>query len=88
MIVRDTSELAKNIFNKNLLVSKVLLKKIFEYLLYHSILNVKGMFLLMPSLNYFFTELQGNKRDLIWPIGLGNFEIVFILLAKLIAIQI
>ena len=40
----------------------------------------------MLLLNYYITKKQGCKNDFIWPIGLSNFEIVFILLAEIIAI--
>ena len=59
---------------------------ILEFFPCHQIFGLGAMLLLMPSLNHCPTEKRGNKRDLIWPISPGDFKIVFILLAKPIAI--
>ena len=39
----------------------------------------------MLLLNYYFVKKQGGKKDLILPINLNGFKIIFILLAKTIA---
>lgn len=45
------------------------------------------MFMQLPLLNHQFAEKQDSKIDLIWFISLTNFEIVFILLAKSIVVD-
>ena len=44
------------------------------------------MLLLMLLLNYYCAKKQRGKKDLIWPISLDNFKMIFILLAKIIAV--
>ena len=46
------------------------------------------MFELILLLNNCFAEKQGGKKDFIWLIGLIGFKMIFILLTKLIVIQI
>ena len=41
----------------------------------------------MLLLNYCSIEKQDKKKDLIWLIGFGSFEIIFILLAEKIKIS-
>ena len=82
LILKNISELAKDVISKNLIVSEVFLKKVLEFLLRHQISNLQAMFLLMPLLNYCFIEKQSGKKDLIWLISSSGFEIVHILLKK------
>ena len=79
-------KLTKNAISKSLIIFKVFLKKILEFLLCHLIFDLKAMLLLMPLLNYGFIKKQSSKKDLIWPIGPNGFEIIFTLLAKTIQI--
>lgn len=44
--------------------------------------------MLVPLLDYCFVEKQGGKRDFVCPIGPNNFEMVFTILAKKIAVEI
>ena len=83
---KNVFELAKNAISKSLIIFKIFLKKIFEFLLYHQIFNFKAMLLLMLLLNYCFTKKQNSKKNLIWPITFGNFEIICKLLVEIIAI--
>ena len=85
-MLRDTSELAEDIVSKNPIISKVCLEKILEFLLRHRILGLGAMLLLVPSLDHHPVEKRGGKRDSIWPIGPGGFEMVLTLLAETIAI--
>lgn len=86
MILRDASELARYIFSKSLINSKFFSKQVFELSLQHCLLGFRAMFILMLVLNHHSAKKQGNKRDLVWLISLNSFEMVFILLAKAIAI--
>ena len=78
--------MAKDTVSKNLIISKVFSKKILKLLLRHWIFSLEVTFLLMLLLNHYSKEKQGSKRDLIYPIGLFSFKIVFLLLAKTIII--
>ena len=80
------SKLAEDTISKNPIISKVCLEKILEFSLCHRILGLRATFLLVPLLDYCFVEKQGGKKNLVWPISLGFFEIVFILLAETITI--
>ena len=82
------SELAKDTVSKNLIISKVCLEKILEFFLRYRILSLRAMLLLVLLLDHYSAEKRGGKKDLIWPIGLGGFEIVFTLLAETIAIEV
>ena len=86
-MLKDTFELAKNAVSKNPIISKACLEKILEFPLRYWILGLKAIFLLVPLLDHCFIEKQGNKENLIWPIDPSGFEIVFTLLAKIIAIE-
>ena len=79
-------KLAKNAVNKSLIVFKVFLKKILKLFLCHRIIDLKTTLFLMLLLNYYFIEKRGGKKNLIWPVSSGGFEIVFILLAEIIAV--
>ena len=81
-------KLAKNIVNKSLIVSKAVLEKIEKLFLYHWIIVLKAMFILILLLNYCSIEKKSCKKDLIWPIGVSSFIIIFILLTKLMEIQV
>ena len=79
-------KLAEDIINKNPIISKVYLEKIFEFLPRHQIFDLKTMFLLVLLLNYHSIEKQSSKKDLIRPIGFNGFKIVLTFLVKIIAI--
>ena len=79
-------KLANIAVSKNLIIFKIFLEKILKFLLCHQNFSLRVTFLLMLLLNHCFIEKQDSKKDFIWPISLGSFEIVFILLAKIIAI--
>lgn len=80
------SELAINAVCKNLIVSKIFLQKILKLGLYYQVLDFRAIFILILLLNYYYTEKLDSKKDLVEFIGLSNLEIVFILLAKAIAV--
>ena len=81
-------ELAKNIVNKSLIISKIFLKEVFELLLRYLVLGLGATFLLILLLNYCFTKKQDSKKDSIWSIGPSKFEIIFTVLVKTIIIQV
>ena len=85
-MLRDTSELAEDAISKSLIIFKVLLKKILEFLSCYWIFSLGAMLLLVPLLDYCPIEKRSGKKDSIWPIDLGGFEIVLTLLAETIAI--
>ena len=85
LILKNTLELAKNAISKSLIIFKVFLKKVLEFLLYHWIVSLEAI-LLMPLLNHCSAKKRSSKWDLIWPIGPVSFKIILILLAKIIAI--
>ena len=87
-MLRDTSELAKDAISKSPIISKFRLEKILKFLPRHRILTLGATLLLVPSLDHRPADKRGGKRDLIWPIGLGGFEMVLTLLAKTIAIEV
>ena len=80
------SELAKNAVSKNPIICKVVLEKILEFLPHHWIFGLRATLLLVLSLDHRPAEKQGGKRDPIWSIGSGNFEMVLTLLPKAIAV--
>lgn len=82
------SKLAKDAISKNPIVFKVFLEKIFKLSLYHRISRIETTFMLMSLLNYCFAEKQSSEKNLIRPINFYDFEIIFIFLAKTIAIEI
>lgn len=86
MILKNPFELAKDTFSKNLIISKVFLQKILEFSLRYSFFGLKVVFMLMPLLYHCFVEKQGGKKDSSKHISPNNFEIIFALLAKTIAI--
>ena len=64
----------------------ICLEKILKFFLRYRILGLGAMFLLVPLLDYCRAEKRDSKKDSIWLIGPGGFEIVFTLLAETIAI--
>ena len=86
LILKDTFELAKNAISKYSIIFKVLLEKILEFFLRHQIFGFRTTVLLVLLLNYCSVEKQDGKKNLIWPIGLSGFKMVFTLLVKLIVI--
>ena len=86
-MLKDIFELAKNAISKSLIIFKVFLEKLLEIFLCHRIVGFDATFLLMPLLNHCLVEKQDGKKNSIWLIGLGSFEMILILLAKTIAIK-
>ena len=85
-MLRDISNLTKDVVSKNSIISKVFLKKILEFFLYHRIFGLKATLLLVLLLKYCLIEKQGGKKDLLQPIGSTGFEMVLILLEETIVI--
>ena len=77
------SKLIKDSISKSLIVFKVFLEKILEFFLRYQIFGFKATFLLMLLLYYCFPKKKNKKKDLIWPISLSGFKIVFTLWAKI-----
>ena len=75
-MLRNTSELAEDAVSESPIISKVSLEKILEFLPRHRILGPGAMPLLVPLLDHRPAEKRGGKRDSIWPIGPGGFEMV------------
>ena len=88
MVLRNASELAKDAVSKSLIIFKILLEKVFKLSLHHRVLDFGAMFMLIPSPNYRSTKKQGDKHDLIRPVSPNSFEVVLILLAEPVAIQV
>ena len=63
-MLRNTSEMAKDAINKSLIIPKIFLKKIFEFLLRHQIFVLRTMLLLMPLLDHCYIKKQSGKKDL------------------------
>ena len=78
-MLKNIFKLAKKIINKNPIIFKVLLEKIFEFLIYYRIFDLRVTFLLISLLNHCFIEKKSSKKDLIWPIDPCNFEMVLII---------
>ena len=85
-MLKNRFKLAKNIISKNPIVFKLFLEKVFIFFLCHWILGLEATLLLILLLNHQFAKKQVGKKDFIWPISSNNFIIIFILLAKTIAI--
>lgn len=77
-----------NIINKSLIIAKVFLKKFFKFSFHYEFFDFKIIFMLILLLNNYFIEKQSGKKNTIKLISIGNLKIIFILLAKLITIQI
>lgn len=88
MILRNTFQLAENIINKSLIVFKVFLEKVFEFRLYYQVFSLKARFILVLLLDYQSVEKQRGKKNLIALISPSSFEVILILLAELVAIQV
>ena len=64
-MLRNTSKLAEDIVSKNSIISKVFIKKVFEFLLRHRILDFKAKFLLILLLIYGSAKKRDRKKDLV-----------------------
>ena len=78
--------MAVDVIGKSLVVSKILLKKILELNPHHRVLDFGVTFMLVLLLDYCFTEKQSGKKDLIGPVSLSGFKVIFILLTEPVAI--
>lgn len=86
LILKNPSELVKNIVSKSPIVFKVFSEKIFKLSLCHQFLGFEAMFILMLLLNYHSIKKLDGKKDLVGPIGLNGFKVIFILLTKPVTI--
>lgn len=86
MILRNISKLAKNAINKSPIISKVFLEKVLKLGLHHWVLGFKIIFILMVALNHHSAKKQSGKNDMVKPVSPSYFEIIFKLLAKVVAI--
>lgn len=80
--MKDIFELTADFISKNLIISKIFLKKIFEFNPRHQFLSLKTIFMLIPLLNYYFAEKQDGQKDMVELINHSFFKIVFLLLVK------
>ena len=67
-------------------VSKVFSKEILELRPRHRVLGFKATLMLMLLLDHCSAEKRSGEKDAIGPVGLSSFEIIFILLAKAVAV--
>lgn len=86
--MKDTFQLTANIVSKVPIVFKVFLKKLLELYLYYQVFGFKTMLILISPLYYYFIEKPSNKKDIIRLVSSSSFKIIFILLAKVVAIQV
>lgn len=85
-MLRVISKFALDIISKNLIISKILLKKIFKSSLYHQGFGFVATFVLVLLLNRCFIEEQGSKKDIIRLINSNNFKIILTLLTKMVIV--
>lgn len=84
--MRVIFKFATDIISKNLIISKILLKKIFEFSLYYHVFSFIATFILVLLLNYCFIKEQDGKKDIIGLINPQNFKVILILLTKTVMI--
>ena len=65
MMFKNTFYLAKNTVSKSLIISKVHLENILQFLLPYSIFDLKATFLLVPLQDYCPAKKQNSKKNLI-----------------------
>lgn len=80
-------KLAKDIISNNPIALKIFSKNFFEFSIYHQVLGSKAIFILILLLNYYSAKKQVGKNDLFGPVSPNNFEIIFIILEKTVAIK-
>lgn len=85
-MLKSIFNLIKNTISKDLIVSKVFLKKVLKHLSYYQIFSFEATFLLMLLLNHCFVKKLNSKEDLIESISSCSFEVVLTLLIKTVAI--
>lgn len=85
-ILKNVFKLAKNVINKNPIIFKVFPKKVFKLSPRYWVLSFGVIFILIPLLNHRFVKKLDGKKNLVRLVGSNNFEIVFTLLAKVLAI--
>lgn len=61
-MLRGMFELVEDAVSKKVIIFKVLLKKFFEFFLYHLIFNLKATILFMPLLDHCYTKTQSGKK--------------------------
>lgn len=76
------------LFSKSLIVPKILFKKSLKFNLCHWGLGLRAMFILILTLYYFLAKKQGVERDIVASYSIGNFKMIFTLLAKTIVIKV
>lgn len=82
------SEFAINAVSKNLIVSKVLSKKIFKLNSYYWNFAFKILFILVLLLNYYFGKKHECKEDTVESINHSRFKIIFTLWTKTVKVYI
>lgn len=87
LILKGVSELARDDIGKAPVILKVFLKEIFKFGLYHWVFGFKATFILMLLLNHYSVEKWGSKKDLVCFVCSSSFEIVLVLLAKMIVLK-
>lgn len=70
------------------IIFKVFLEKILKLGLYYQIFGFKVIFILMSLVQHYSVEKRDGKKDEIRLVGPSSFEIIFVLLAKAIIIQV
>lgn len=80
------SKFTIDIIGKNLIISKILSKTIFESSLYYQDFDFIAIFVLVLLQNHCVIEEQGGKKDIVRPISPNNFKVILILLTKMIIV--
>lgn len=86
LILRYMSKLAIDAVSKGSVVFKILLWKILKFGLYYWVFCFRATIIQMLFLNHYSIEKWGSKKDAIGLFGSINFEIIFILLAKVVVV--
>lgn len=72
-MVKNLFKLVVDTIIKNLVVSKIFLKKNLELSLYNWVFDFEAIFMLVLLLNYRFVIKQNGKKDGIGLVGPSNF---------------
>lgn len=86
LVLGNTSKLIKNNVGKLSVVSKDFSEEILELSLCCLFFCFKITFILVLLLNYYSSEKQNDKKDLIESVSSCNFEMIFTLLTEPVAI--
>lgn len=77
-----------NIVNKNLVIFIKILQRILKFNVYYWDFSFKIIFVLILILYYYIIKKQNVKQNIIRISSLKNFNIIFVLIIKIIAIYI